>query len=168
LVSKASGLVLPMSVVANATLAGLPRLCRFGWRRPSREKAVTAAMSEQVSLRAASLDMEVDWLSGGNQQKVALAKWLQTEPRLLLLDEPTRGIDVGAKREVYQLMDRLTRQGVSILLITSELPELLAMSDRIVVLHRGHVTAEFRRADASPEGVLAAAMGNQTVARAVN
>lgn len=159
---KATGLVLPMSITANATLADLRRLCRMGWRRPMREGAAAASICEQVSLRAASLDMEVEWLSGGNQQKVALAKWLQTRPRLLLLDEPTRGIDVGAKRDVYQLMDKLTHQGLAILLITSELPELLAMSDRIVVLHRGQVTAEFSRAEASPERVLAAAMGKQT------
>ncbi len=156
---KATGLVLSLSVIANATLAGLGRLSPLGWRRPAIERSVTAKQCESVSLKAASLDMEVGWLSGGNQQKVALAKWLQTEPRLLLLDEPTRGIDIGAKREVYQLMDALTKQGIAIMLITSELPELLAMSDRIVVLHRGRITAELGRSQASPERVLAAAMG---------
>ncbi len=162
---KATGLVLSMSVIANATLAGLPRISPMGWRRPALERSITASLCDRVSLRAASLDMEVEWLSGGNQQKVALAKWLQTEPRLLLLDEPTRGIDVGAKREVYQLMDALTQQGLAILLITSELPELLAMSDRIIVLHRGMVTAEFDRSSATPERVLAAAMGRQMANR---
>jgi len=112
-----------------------------------------------MQLRAASLDVEVGTLSGGNQQKVAIAKWLQTRPKLLLLDEPTRGIDIAAKREIYQLMDQWTAEGIAILLITSEMPELLSLSDRIVVLHRGQVTAEFTRAQATPEAVLAAAMG---------
>ncbi|HNQ88855.1 MAG TPA: sugar ABC transporter ATP-binding protein [Verrucomicrobiota bacterium] len=156
---KATGLVLPLSITANATLADLPRLSPGGWRRPAREVAVAEALGRRLSLRAASLGLEVNALSGGNQQKVALAKWLQTEPRLLLLDEPTRGIDVGAKRDVYALMNALTAQGLAILLITSELPELLALSDRIVVLHRGRVTARMDRGAATPEKVLAAAMG---------
>jgi ribose transport system ATP-binding protein len=102
-------------------------------------------MTEPMRLRAASLESEVGTLSGGNQQKVALAKWLQTRPRLLLLDEPTRGIDVAAKREIYQLVEQWTAEGIAILLITSEMPELLTLSDRIAVLHRGRVTAEFSR-----------------------
>ena len=109
-------------------------------------------------MRAASLDADVSSLSGGNQQKVALAKWLMTKPRVLLLDEPTRGIDVGAKTEVYQLMNRLVAEGKGILLTTSELPELLAMADRIIVLHRGRVTAELSREDATQERVMSAAM----------
>jgi len=108
------------------------------------------------------LDAEVGTLSGGNQQKVALAKSLQTRPSLLLLDEPTRGIDVGAKREIYQLVDQWTAQGIAILLITSEMPELLTLSDRVIVLHRGRITAELTRAQATPEAVLAAAMGQTT------
>lgn len=156
---KATGLVLPLSVIANTTLADLPRLSPGGWRRPSRERAVTRELARALALRAASLDLEVEALSGGNQQKVVLAKWLQTRPRVWLLDEPTRGIDVGAKREIYQLLNDLTARGLAILLITSELPELLALSDRIVVLHRGRLTAELTRAEATPEKVLAAAMG---------
>ncbi len=156
---KATGLVLPLSIIANATLADLPQLASGGWRRPGREAAVTAEHGRTLGLRAASLEMEVGALSGGNQQKVALAKWLQTRPRVLLLDEPTRGIDVGAKREVYQLMNALTAQGLAILLITSELPELLALSDRIAVMHRGRITAEFDRASATAERVLRCAMG---------
>jgi len=156
---KATGLVLPLSIVANTTLAGLPRLSPGGWRQPRRETEAARLLGQTLSLRAASLDMEVGWLSGGNQQKVALAKWLQTRPQLLLLDEPTRGIDVGAKREVYELMNTLTAQGIAILLITSELPELLALSDRIVVMHRGRVTGEFNRKQATPERILEAAMG---------
>ena len=158
---KATGLVLSLSVTANATLADLPRLSPGGWRRPQRERQAAQRLGESLALRAASLDMDVDTLSGGNQQKVALAKWLQTDPQLLLLDEPTRGIDVGAKREIYALMNALTGRGIAILLITSELPELLALSDRIVVLHRGRLTAEFTHAEATPEKVLEAAMGKR-------
>lgn len=157
---KATGLVLPLSIIANATLADLPRLSLGGWRRPARELAATRELATTLRLRAASLELEVEALSGGNQQKVVLAKWLQTRPQLLLLDEPTRGIDVGTKREIYQLLNALTEHGLAILLITSELPELLALSDRILVLHRGRVTAELGRAEATPERVMAAAMGS--------
>ncbi len=161
---KATGLVLSTSVVANATLAALRRLAPRGWRNPNRERETTAALAEALKLRAASLEMEVGTLSGGNQQKVALAKWLATDPQLFLLDEPTRGVDVGAKQEIYQLMDEWTSRGIAIILITSEMPELLAMSDRILVMHRGRVTAEFDRREASPERVLEAAMGKRVVA----
>ncbi|MBI4327618.1 MAG: sugar ABC transporter ATP-binding protein, partial [Chloroflexi bacterium] len=158
---KATGLVASLSIIANATLADLPRLSPGGWRRPRREATVTATHAQTLSLRAASLAMEVGSLSGGNQQKVALAKWLQTRPQLLLLDEPTRGIDVGAKREIYQWMNALTAQGIAIMLITSELPELLAMSDRIVVMHRGKLTAEYPRDQATAARILEAAMGKE-------
>jgi ABC-type sugar transport system ATPase subunit len=160
---KATGLVLSMSVVANATLADLRRLAPGGWRRPRREREATSRLSEALHLRAASLEMEVGELSGGNQQKVALAKWLQTDPRILLLDEPTRGVDVGAKREIYQLMNEWTLRGIAIILITSEMPELLAMSDRILVLHRGRAIAELSRGQATAQRVLEAAMGKQVV-----
>jgi ribose transport system ATP-binding protein len=156
---KATGLVLSLSVTANATLAGLRELSPLGWRSQAREHAAAEKMTGPMRLRAASLDVEVGTLSGGNQQKVALAKWWQTKPRLLLLDEPTRGVDVGAKREIYQLIDEWSAQGIAILLITSEMPELLTLSDRIIVLHRGCITAELTRAQATPETVLAAAMG---------
>jgi ribose transport system ATP-binding protein len=156
---KATGLVLPLSILANATLASLPRVSPAGWRRESMERSTIEPLTRALRLRAASLSMDVGALSGGNQQKVAIAKWLATKPKLLLLDEPTRGIDIGAKREIYQLMNEWTAQGISILLITSELPELLALSDRVIVMHRGMITAELSRAQATPEGILSAAMG---------
>ena len=159
---KASGLVLSLSIIANATLAGLPGLSPAGWRRSAREREAAAKVTSLLRLRAASLDVEAGTLSGGNQQKVALAKWLQIRPRLLLLDEPTRGIDVGAKHEIYQLMEEWTAQGIAILLITSEMPELLKLSDRIMVLHRGNFAAEFSRETATAEAVLAAAMGSNS------
>jgi ABC-type sugar transport system ATPase subunit len=155
---KATGLVLPMSILHNLTMAALPRLTPGGIVRRSREVAAARPVAESMHLRAPSLDAEVNALSGGNQQKVALGKWLLTEPQVLLLDEPTRGIDVGAKAEIYDLMNQLTAAGKGILLITSELPELLAMSDRILVLHRGKVTAELSREEATQERVMSAAV----------
>jgi ABC-type sugar transport system ATPase subunit len=142
-------------------LADLARLSPGGWRRPRGEWEATERLGRALGLRAASLGMAAGELSGGNQQKVALAKWLQTDPRLLLLDEPTRGVDVGAKHEIYELMNQWTSRGIGIILITSEMPELLAMSDRIVVMHRGRVTSRFSREDATADRVLEAAMGKQ-------
>jgi ribose transport system ATP-binding protein len=157
---KASGLVLSLSIIANVTLAGLGAFSPRGWLRPALERAAAEKIKSTMQLRAASLDLEVNLLSGGNQQKVAISKWLEIQPRLLLLDEPTRGIDIGAKREIYQLMNEWTAQGIAILLITSEMPELLTLSDRIVVLHRGRFAGEFPRGKATPEAILAAAMGS--------
>jgi len=159
---KETGLALCLDIVANSTLAALPRYSPAGARFPARERQAAASAARRLSLRAASLDMPVENLSGGNQQKVVLAKWMLTEPRLILLDEPTRGVDVGAKHEIYRLLFEWSREGVGILLITSEMPELLALSDRIMVLHRGRVTGWFTRETATPEAVLAAAMGRAT------
>ena len=156
---KSNGLVLPMSVTANSTLTDMRRLSLMGWRRPARERAAARSTADTLALRPASFEMPVSALSGGNQQKVALAKWLQIEPKVLLLDEPTRGIDVGAKHEIYELLNQWTAQGIAIVLITSEMPELLAMSDRILVMHRGRVTAQFDRDEATADRVLEAAMG---------
>lgn len=156
---KATGLVLSLPILANGTLANLAAVSPGGWRRTSLERATVRPLAQSLRLKAASLDLEVDALSGGNQQKVAIAKWLATDPKVLLLDEPTRGIDIGAKREIYQLMNEWTARGISILLISSELPELLALSDRVIVMHRGQVTAELSREAATPERVLQAAMG---------
>jgi len=157
---KATGLVLGASVISNTVLADLDNLSRAGWCRVAREREATRATTDPLHLRATSLAVPVSLLSGGNQQKVAFAKWMQTRPKLLLLDEPTRGIDVGAKREIYDLMNEWTASGIAILLITSEMPELLAMSDRIMVMHRGRCTAELPARQASPAEVLEAAMGH--------
>jgi len=156
---KATGLIASMSVTANMCAANMRNLAPHGWRHPRQESRITAEMGQALQLRAASVDMEVGDLSGGNQQKVAIGKWLTTNPRIMLLDEPTRGIDVGAKHEIYQLMNEWTAHGISILLVTSEMPELLAMSDRIIVMHRGTITAELSRKEATAENVLEAAMG---------
>jgi ribose transport system ATP-binding protein len=156
---KATGLVPQMSIVANITLTDMPRFSPMGFFDNGLEHRAAEVLAKALRLRAATLSMDVSALSGGNQQKVALAKWLQVKPQVLLLDEPTRGIDVGAKHEIYQLMNEWTKSGIAIVLITSEMPELLAMSDRIVVMHRGMATAELNRDTATPEAVLEAAMG---------
>ena len=156
---KGTGLVLCMSVADNTTLADLPRLTPGGLIRRGREREAAVRHARALRLRAPSLDAEVGSLSGGNQQKVALAKWLQREPRVLLLDEPTRGVDIGAKREIYGLINDLKRDGVAIVLISTEMPELLGLSDRVAVMHRGEVSGTFGRDEATPEAVLACAMG---------
>jgi len=155
---KGTGLVLNLSIIANSTLASLPRLSPGGWRRPRAEVDRAKEQAQAFGLRAATLEMRVGDLSGGNQQKVALAKWIETNPKVLLLDEPTRGIDIGAKREIYALMERWKAEGMAIFLITSELPELLLLADRILVMHRGRISAELNRDEATAERVIHAAM----------
>jgi ABC-type sugar transport system ATPase subunit len=155
---KRDGLVLPMSVAANASLASLARTLRAGFVSESREAAHISPYVERFQVKTPSLDQLIVNLSGGNQQKVILAKWLATEPRLLLLDEPTRGIDVNAKREIYAFIDELARAGLGLIVVSSELPEVLALADRVMVLCEGRKTAEFSRAEATPERVLAAAL----------
>ncbi|HUJ45266.1 MAG TPA: sugar ABC transporter ATP-binding protein [Opitutaceae bacterium] len=159
---KGSGLIPAMSVASNMSLAALPRVSPGGMLRRGTELAHAGRQAEALHIRLASLDQAVGTLSGGNQQKVVLAKWLETEPRVLLLEEPTRGVDVGAKQEIYALMRQWTAAGMALLLISTELPELLGLSDRIVVMHRGEVTGTFGRGEATPERILAAAMGAAT------
>jgi len=158
---KVTGLVLGMDIVCNTTLAALKKYSPFGWLCPAKEAQSAQKQGQSMNLKAASLSMPVDALSGGNQQKVAIAKWIETEPTVFLLDEPTRGVDIGAKHEIYELMNQWTAAGIAIILITSEMPELLAMSDRIIVMHRGKITAEFASSDATQERILAAAMGER-------
>jgi len=153
------GLVPQMSVRANTTLTALRRVSPGGWLSGRRERRAAGEMTGLLDLRVASLEQPVWTLSGGNQQKVVLGKWLLAEPRILLLDEPTRGVDVGAKQEIYELMHRWSAAGHAIVLITSELPELLLMSDRIIVMHRGRRVRELDRGEATQERILHAAMG---------
>lgn len=156
---KETGLVAGMNLTRNITLPSLRGFSPGGWIRFEEEGKAAVNQIRNLDIRATSPDQDAGTLSGGNQQKVVLAKWLETRPRVLLLDEPTSGVDVGAKHEIYSLMNRLTADGLAILLITSELPELLAMSDRIIVLHRGRIQAEFPRGGATQENVTRAAMG---------
>ena len=156
---KGTGLIPALSVQDNLTLAALPRLSPRGLLNPKAERAAAAADVSTFQIRARSLDQPVSTLSGGNQQKVILAKWLRTAPKILLLEEPTRGVDIGAKHEIYEMMNTWTASGVAILMVSTEMPELLRLCDRILVLHRGQITAQFPRAEATPERILAAAMG---------
>ena len=148
-----------MSVKDNLSLASLDQHSAKGCLNLAQEEQQAEAIREQMDIRLHSVLQDVEHLSGGNQQKVVLGKWLKTQPRLLLLDEPTRGIDIHAKQAIYNLINQWTEQGVSIMLITSELPELLALADRILVMHRGEVTATFSREEANEEHILKAAMG---------
>jgi rhamnose transport system ATP-binding protein len=154
------GLVLRMSIAANITLPILPRFATAGWLRERDAKKVAARAAQRLEVRSAGTDQKASELSGGNQQKVVLAKWLETGPRILILDEPTRGIDVGTKAAVHQLMSDLANEGVAILMISSELPEILGMSDRILVMREGHITGEFGRAEATQEKIMASATGD--------
>ena len=154
------GLVMPLSIAANISLPSLPRfLSPRGLVRRAAERAAAEAFRQLLSIRAPSVETPTAALSGGNQQKVVISKWLETRPNVLILDEPTRGIDVGAKVEVHQLVDDLAAEGMAIILISSDLPEVLAMSDRILVMREGRQMAMFDHADATQERVLSAAMG---------
>jgi ABC-type sugar transport system ATPase subunit len=153
------GLILPMSVKENTTLAILDQLTRFGFIAFRQEEQIAASAVEQFQVRTPSLAQLVMNLSGGNQQKVVLSKWLTSRPQVLILDEPTRGIDVGAKSEIHRLMSQLAQQGIGILMISSELPEIMGMSDRVLVMRKGGIVAEFDRAAATQENIITAAMG---------
>jgi D-xylose transport system ATP-binding protein len=156
---KRYGLVLPQGIAFNVSLSSLDRLRRGLFLDRAAEVVRTRATVEDLRIKAHTLEQAVSTLSGGNQQKVVLGKMLMTEPKVLLLDEPTRGIDVGAKLEVYELINRLTAAGQAIVLVSSELGELLGMSDRIVMLCEGRVGGVFEREGATQEALLAAAMG---------
>jgi D-xylose transport system ATP-binding protein len=156
---KRYGLVPEAGVAFNLTLSSLRAVTTHGFVDSAREAGTAGAMAADLRVKAANLESPVGTLSGGNQQKVVIGKALLTRPRVLLLDEPTRGIDVGAKLEVYELINRLTEQGQAVVLVSSELPELMAMSDRILMLHEGRIGGEFARGAATQEALLAAAMG---------
>jgi ABC-type sugar transport system ATPase subunit len=153
------GLVLGMSIADNMTLPMLRTLSRGPLLQDKAQMAVAQEYRERLRVVCTSLRQPVGRLSGGNQQKCVLAKWMMTHPRVLVLDEPTRGIDVGAKAEVHALMSVLAGEGMGILMISSDLPEILGMSDRILVLHEGRLTAEFRPGEADQEAILRAATG---------
>lgn len=156
---KRFGLVLGAGVAFNLTLSSLAELTRHGLIDASAEVRTASATATDLHIKMHTLESPVGTLSGGNQQKVVIGKALLTEPRVLLLDEPTRGIDVGAKLEVYELINRLTAAGKAIVLVSSELPELIGMSDRIIMMHEGRIGGSFERSQATREALLAAAMG---------
>jgi D-xylose transport system ATP-binding protein len=156
---KRSGLVLEQTILRNITLAALPKVSGRVVTNEEREVAAGERIFRNLQVRANSLFTIAGTLSGGNQQKVVLGKWLMINPRVLFLDEPTRGIDVGAKQEIYAEIDKLAQAGLAVVMVSSELPEVLGLSDRILVLHEGQITGEFTRANATPEAVMACATG---------
>ncbi|WP_272927064.1 ATP-binding cassette domain-containing protein, partial [Streptomyces malaysiensis] len=143
----------------NIGLTGLDRLGRAGLVKRALERGRAADWAVRLQLKYGSLADHVGVLSGGNQQKVVLAKWLATEPTVLIVDEPTRGIDVGTKAEVHRLLSSLAADGLAVLMISSDLPEVLGMADRVLVMHEGRLVAEIPRAEATEESVMAAATG---------
>jgi len=157
------GLIPAMSLTPNISLPTLYQHARAGWLQDKSERRSAYEAALQMEVRANNIWQFARELSGGNQQKVVLAKWLSTNPRILILDEPTRGIDVGTKAAVHALMSKLAAEGMAILMISSELPEILGMSDRIIVMREGHVTAHFSRAEATQEKIISAATQNVTI-----
>jgi len=157
---KAQGLFLRMGVGENIVMAVLRRLTRLGLIQRGRAESIARDFVARLDIRTPSIQQRVRNLSGGNQQKVVIAKWLTLQPRVLILDEPTRGIDVGAKAEIYHLMNDLAAQGVGILMISSELPEILGVSDRVLVMHEGRLAGEFDPRTATQDDIMSAATGS--------
>ncbi|MFF2073559.1 sugar ABC transporter ATP-binding protein [Kitasatospora sp. NPDC058162] len=157
---KAQALFLQRTIRDNTSLVSLRRLSRWRFVKRRQEKALAQEYADRLRVRAPSVEAEVRTLSGGNQQKVVLARWLARRPELLILDEPTRGVDIGAKAEIYQIIADLAREGTAVLVISSELPEVLGLADRIVVMQNGRTTGELSREEATEEAVLALAMAD--------
>jgi len=162
---KQQGLFLKQSVRSNVAVSALEKFATLGVINYRRLADVVRTIVTKLNLRARSISQRVGSLSGGNQQKVVIARWLNINPKVLILDEPTRGVDVGAKVEIYALMNELARQGVGILMISSELPEILGVSDRILVMHEGRITAEFDRGAATQDEIMHAATGEMNTVR---
>ncbi|NTW00876.1 MAG: sugar ABC transporter ATP-binding protein [Oscillochloris sp.] len=158
---KAQGLFLKLNVTINTTISGLKQLCRYGAIQLGRELSLVKKLIQDLSIKTPGPNFIVVNMSGGNQQKVVLARWLSIGTRIFILDEPTRGIDVGSKSEIYQIMDDLTKKGVGIIMISSELPEVLGMSDRIMVMRQGTIVKELSRAEASEEVIMNYAVGSE-------
>jgi rhamnose transport system ATP-binding protein len=156
---REQGLVLDLSIERNATLPRLGAVSRWGLVSRARERSLAARWADRLGVKRRRMADPVATLSGGNQQKVVLGKWLATEPDVLIVDEPTRGIDIGAKVEVHALLAELAAAGIAVLMISSELPEVLGMADRVLVMHEGRLTAELSEEDATEEAVLRAATG---------
>ena len=158
---KKLGLNLMMSIKENTTLSSLDKVSKFGILNEDAEVAYTTKYVEEIHTKTPSIEVPVNTLSGGNQQKVVLAKALMSEPKVMILDEPTRGIDVGAKYEIYKIMNELVEKGVVIIMISSEMEEIFGMSDRIITIANGEVTGEFDIAEATQESLMRAAVGKE-------
>lgn len=155
----AQGAVRGLPIFQNVTLPSLARTSRGGFLRLAREFALAREYAQRLDLRAASLDQDIALLSGGNQQKVVIAKWLATRPRVIILDEPTKGIDIGSKAAVHDFMSELAGQGLAVIMVSSEIPEILGMSDRVIVMREGRIAGEFAGDAMTPETLVRAAVG---------
>jgi ABC-type sugar transport system ATPase subunit len=156
---KEQGLVTGLSVRHNISMAMLRTLSRLNVLSAGKERRLAEAYVKKLAIKTPGIDQKATFLSGGNQQRVVIAKWLATEPKLLIVDEPTRGVDVGAKAEIHELLSSLARDGMAIMMISSDLPEVLAMSDRVLVMHQGRLAADLPAADATQESIMAYATG---------
>lgn len=158
------GAIIGLPIFQNVTLPSLSRTSRSGFLQLANEFALAREYTARLDLRAASLDQDVGTLSGGNQQKVVIAKWLATKPKVIILDEPTKGIDIGSKAAVHAFMSELAAQGLSVIMVSSEIPEIMGMSDRVIVMREGRIAGRFERADLTAEKLVRAAAGIQEAA----
>ncbi|MFP7200698.1 sugar ABC transporter ATP-binding protein [Lysinibacillus halotolerans] len=160
---KTQGLVLDFSIKENITLTNLNKCASSGIVNQTKENSMVAKYIEELKIRTSGPDQRVKSLSGGNQQKVVLAKWLGTEPDILILDEPTRGVDIGARKEIYHIINQLAEAGVAILMISSELPEVIGMADRVIVMQEGNLTGEVKKEQMTQEIIMQYATGGEKV-----
>ena len=151
---KQQGLFIELPIRNNITMPILRKFSMWGFLNRKKENQIIELVRKKYSIAMTSGSQEIQYLSGGNQQKVVLAKWLQTQPEVIIMDEPTRGVDVGAKFEIYQLMRQLNQEGIAILMISSELTEILGLSDRILVMHEGSIVAELQPSETSEEQII--------------
>ena len=158
---KSEGLVLDFSIRENLALPNLESISKGSVVNKGLERQFTEDMMKLLNVKAANGEQAVKSLSGGNQQKIVIAKWLGINPKLLILDEPTRGVDVGAKKEIYSIMNKLTEQGDAVIMVSSELPEVLGMSDRVIVIHEGKIGGILEKDQASQESIMALATGGE-------
>lgn len=165
---KTQGLVVDFSIKENIAMANFDKTSKSGIIRASKEKSFVGKLVEKLGVKTPSAELPAKSLSGGNQQKVVIAKWLGIKPEILILDEPTRGVDIGAKKEIYQIMNDLAEQGVAILMISSELPEVIGMSDRVLVMHEGKITGEVAGDDMTQEKIMHYATGGDKVVQSQN
>src|SRR5699024_7423380 len=159
--SKMKGLMIEASIRENNSLNNMKNISKHGVISTAKEKPLVQQLIERLNVKSTNKEQTVKSLSGGNQQKVVIAKWLGIQPKILILDEPTRGVDVGAKKEIYKIINELTKEGVAIIMISSELPEVLGVSDRIMVIHEGTITKTFQKNDADQEKIMIAATGGE-------
>jgi rhamnose transport system ATP-binding protein len=157
------GVILDMPIAANITMSIQPTFFPGGWLRFGAERDLANSYIRDLGVKTPSPDVPGGALSGGNQQKVSLARWLATKPRVLILDEPTQGVDVGAKSEIHKIIRRLTKEGLAVMMISSDLAEVLGMSDRIAVMHGGTIVREFLGKEATPHNVMVAALAQSGI-----